>query len=73
MSEAVVVNTFFIFRVFLVGGISLILPRIMRKGLLFGVYVGEEFADNGLVGREALGLFEGQGCVHFISGDLQGC
>ena len=45
MSEAVVVNLFLVVRVTLVGGILLIFPRITRKGLLFGVYVGEEFAD----------------------------
>ena len=45
MSEAVVVNLFLVIRVTLVGGILLIFSRITRKGLLFGVYVGEEFAD----------------------------
>ncbi|MEE8385549.1 MAG: DUF5808 domain-containing protein [Dehalococcoidia bacterium] len=61
MSEAVVVNSFLIVRVFLVGGILLILPRINRKGLLFGVYVGEEFTDGG----ERRGVLRGwdRGCV----------
>jgi uncharacterized membrane protein len=45
MSEALVVNMFLWVRVFLVGGILLLFPRITRKGLLFGVYVGEEFSD----------------------------
>jgi len=45
MSEALVVNLFLWFRVFLVGGIFIMFPRITRKGLLFGVYVGEEFSD----------------------------
>ena len=45
MSEAAVVNSFFVFRVFLVGGILLILPRITRRGLVFGVYVGEAFSE----------------------------
>jgi len=45
MSEAVVVNLFLTVRVLLVGAILLILPRIMRKGLLFGAYVGETAAD----------------------------
>jgi len=45
MSEAVVVNLFLWVRVLLVGGIFILLPRITRKGLLFGVYVGEEFAE----------------------------
>jgi len=45
MGEAAVVNLFLMLRVLLVGGIFLILPHITRKGLLFGVYVGEAFAD----------------------------
>lgn len=44
-SEALVVSLFFVFRVLLVGGILLALPRIQRKGLLFGVYVGETVAE----------------------------
>ena len=43
MTEAVVINLFLTLRVLLVGGILLALPHITRKGLLFGVYVGEEF------------------------------
>jgi len=46
MSEATVVNSFLILRVFLVGGFLLVLPHVTRKGLLFGVYVGEGFADS---------------------------
>lgn len=61
MSEAAVVNSFLIVRVLLVGGILLILPRITRKGLLFGVYVGEEFAD-GDAGRRLLRSWN-RGCV----------
>jgi len=45
MSEAVVVYLFLCVRVLLVGGILILLPRITRKGLFFGVYVGEEFAE----------------------------
>ncbi len=45
MSEAVVVNLFLTVRVLLVGGILIALPSIMRKGLLFGAYVGETLAD----------------------------
>jgi uncharacterized membrane protein len=52
MSEAVVVNLFTVFRILLVGGLFILLPVITRKGLLFGVYVGEEFAE----GDEARGL-----------------
>ena len=44
MSEVVVVNLFLWVRVFLVGGIFIMFPRITRKGLFFGVYMGEEFA-----------------------------
>ena len=61
MSEAAVVNSFFIARVILVGGILFVLPRITRKGLLFGVYVGEEFAD-GDAGRRLLRSWN-RGCV----------
>lgn len=53
MGEDVVVNLFLWVRVALVGSIFIILPRITRKGLLFGVYVGEEFAD-GNEAREVL-------------------
>jgi hypothetical protein len=45
MTEATVVSLFFTVRVFIVGGILLILPSIMRKGLLFGAYIGETTAD----------------------------
>ena len=42
--EAAVVMAFFTFRVFLVGGIMFAFPRIARKGLMFGTYLGEEQA-----------------------------
>jgi uncharacterized membrane protein len=45
MSEAAVVNLFTMVRVCLIGGILFLIPLITRKGLLFGVYVGEEFAE----------------------------
>ena len=45
MSEAAFVNMFTIIRVLLVGGILLILPKVTRKGLLFGAYIGEKVAD----------------------------
>lgn len=45
MTDAIVVNLFLTVRVFIVGGFLLILPRIVRKGLVFGTYVGEEVAD----------------------------
>ncbi len=51
MNEAAVVNLFFTFRVFLVGGILLALPRIARKGLVFGTYLGEEQVDGAEVAK----------------------
>ncbi len=45
MTEATVVNLFFTFRVALVGGILFVYPRIARKGLVFGTYVGEAQAE----------------------------
>ena len=44
MTEAAVINLFTVARILLVGGIMFIIPLITRKGLLFGVYVGEQFA-----------------------------
>jgi uncharacterized membrane protein len=49
--EAFVVNLFFTVRVFLVGAYLLIFPRISRKGLVFGTYLGEAFADGEEVRR----------------------
>jgi uncharacterized membrane protein len=46
MSEAAVVNLFLVVRVTLVGGLLLGFPRITRKGLLFGAYVGEDVEDS---------------------------
>ncbi|MCP3978401.1 MAG: DUF1648 domain-containing protein [bacterium] len=45
MSEATMVNVFTVFRVLLVGCIFLVIPLVTRKGLLFGVYVGESVAQ----------------------------
>lgn len=45
MTEAAIANLALAFRVLLVGGILLLLPRLTRKGLLFGAYVGEAQAD----------------------------
>ena len=61
MSEAMVVNLFFTVRVFLVAGLLLLLPRIIRKGLLFGVYVGEEVAMGSAA--EQLQRFWRRGCL----------
>ena len=61
MSEAVIANLALAFRVLLVGGILLLLPRITRRGLLFGAYVGEALAD-----RDAARRLRGswyRGCV----------
>jgi uncharacterized membrane protein len=51
MGEAVVVNLFLTVRVLVVGGMLLILPRITRKGLLFGAYVGEALVDRDVARR----------------------
>ena len=61
MTETMFVNLFFTIRVFLIGGFLLILPRIIRKGLLFGVYVGEEVAV-GSAGQKLVRSWR-QGCV----------
>lgn len=42
MNETILVNVFLMIRVTIVGGVLLVIPHITRKGLLFGVYVGEE-------------------------------
>ena len=44
--EATVVMLFLTVRVFLFGGIMLAFPRISRKGLMFGTYLGEEQAED---------------------------
>ncbi len=41
--EVLVVNLFLLLRVLLVGGMFILFPRITRRGLFFGVYMGEEF------------------------------
>lgn len=46
MSEAIVLDLFLAVRVALIGGILLFLPHIVRGGLLFGVYVGEQAEDS---------------------------
>ena len=61
MNEPTLVNLFLIIRVFLVGGLLFALPHIMRKGLVFGVYIGEGTAK----GDSASQLLHSwrQGCV----------
>jgi len=61
MGEAIVVNLALTFRVLIVGGFLLLLPRITRKGLLFGTYVGEASADRDAA-RTILGDWS-RGCV----------
>jgi len=50
-TEAAVINGFFTFRVFLVGAILLAYPRISRKGLMFGTYLGEDTVDGPAAGK----------------------
>lgn len=67
ISEAAVVNLFLTVRVFLVGGLLLVFPRISRKGLLFGSYVGEERAG-GAAARKLLHSWDlGCGVVMAVS------
>jgi len=48
-------------RVFLVGGILLLYPRISRRGLVFGTYVGEVLAESDAV-RDLLAFWT-RGCL----------
>ncbi len=64
MGEAIVVNLALTFRVLIVGGFLLLLPRITRKGLLFGTYVGEASADRDAA-RMILGDWS-RGCVFMM-------
>lgn len=45
MAEPFVANLFLTIRVLLVGGLLVVIPRITRKGLLFGNYIGEDTVD----------------------------
>lgn len=51
--QAMVPNLFLIVRVLLIGAVLLVTPRLNRKGLLFGAYVGEQF-DGGEEARRLL-------------------
>jgi hypothetical protein len=53
MTDVAVVNVFLTLRVLFLGGMLLALPHVTRRGLLFGVYVGEEFAGTE-TGRQLL-------------------
>lgn len=59
MAEATFVNIVTVLRVLFLGGVLWIMPHITRKGLLFGVYVGEELSEHeaarGLISRWRLG------------------
>jgi uncharacterized membrane protein len=59
--KARVVLGFFTVRVFLVGAIMLAFPRIARKGLMFGSYLGEAQAE-GFARRSLLRSWD-RGCV----------
>ena len=67
MSEMIIANVALTFRVFLLGGFLLLLPRVTRKGLLFGVYVGELFAESDSARHLVRGWRLGCGFVMLIS------
>lgn len=56
-----VVMGFFTFRVFLVGTIFLVYPRVSRRGLMFGTYLGEE-QTGGPTRVELLRMWD-RGCI----------
>ena len=68
MTETMVVNLFLTVRVFIVGGFLLILPRIVRKGLVFGTYVGEAVADGEAV--HSVRRSWNRGCVMLMAVSL---
>ncbi len=65
MTDLALQNIFIIVRAFIVGGFFFLLPMIGRKGLLFGVYVGEKVWE----GEQAARLRRGwqKGCVAMIA------
>jgi uncharacterized membrane protein len=65
MGEVLVVNLFLLFRVLLVGGIFLMFPRITRRGLFFGVYVGEGFQDS--PPAQSIMKFWDKGCLLWMA------
>jgi uncharacterized membrane protein len=65
MNETMFVNLALTVRVLLVGGFLLILPHIIRKGLLFGVYVGEDVAKSD-TSRQLLSSWR-YGCVFVMA------
>jgi len=68
MAEATIAIVALIIRVAILGGILLALPRITRKGLFLGVYVGEEFAAGGEA-RRLLRTWN-RGCVLLMAVSL---
>jgi uncharacterized membrane protein len=60
-----VIDLFFTLRVFVVVGFLLVLPRITRRGLLFGAYIGEASAERDAV-RRLLGDWY-LGCVMLMA------
>jgi uncharacterized membrane protein len=68
MTEATVVNLATVVRVLLVGGIFMVLPLITRKGLLFGAYVGEQFAERDAARRLVRGWY--RGCLAVMASAL---
>ena len=55
MSETTVVALIIVFEMLVVGGVLLIQPFVVRRGLVFGVYVGEQAAE----GEEARAIRRG--------------
>lgn len=68
MSETVLINLVTLFDGLLIGGLMLAMPKIMRRGLLFGVYVGEARSQ----GEAALRLNRRwlQGTLGLMAGSL---
>jgi uncharacterized membrane protein len=67
MIEPTVLYLILLFRVLVVGGFMLLLPRIVRRGLLFGVYVGED--TGGYAVRELMRSWN-RGCLIVMSAAL---
>jgi len=68
MAEFAITMGALLIRVAIVGGVLLALPRITRKGLFLGVYVGEEFAAGGEA-RRLLRTWN-RGCVSLMAVSL---
>lgn len=70
MSEAALANLALVLRVLILGGILICLPRITRRDLVFGTYVGEANADrdaaHGLVSSWSRGCLLMMGLALFV-------